>query len=337
MFPSRFLICLIIISMFLLMVSSLFLLQSSGHPFVPTSVFRLILVNNTSVYFKSKAKREQITPPFRSSADCQTSNSSMMAGALRKGRNKGCDLNQALLKVFMYDLPPEFHFKLLGWTGRTNQTWPDIGHPSRIPQYPGGLNLQHSIEYWLTLDLLASNTPNIVRPCTAIRVQNASEADVILVPFFSSVSYNRHSKLHGTEKISVNKMLQYKLVKFLMSQDEWKRLGGRDHLIIAHHPNSMLDARKKLGSAMFVLADFGRYPVEIANLEKDVIAPYMHVVRTMDGGKSTPFERRPILAYFQGAIYRKDVSFRLCCSNNYEAFELFVPLHFLTKGGNVVP
>ena len=32
----------------------------------------------------------------------------------------------------------------------------------------------------------------------------------------------------------------------------------------------MLVARTKLGSAMFVLADFGRYPIEIANLEKGV-------------------------------------------------------------------
>jgi len=85
-------------------------------------------------------------------------------------------------------------------------------------------------------------------------------------------------------------------------------MGGKDHLIIAHHPNSMLDARSKLGSAMFVLADFGRYPVDIANLGKDIIAPYRHLVRTIPNGESAPFDKRPILAYFQGAIYRKDVS-----------------------------
>ncbi|KAJ6686562.1 EXOSTOSIN FAMILY-LIKE PROTEIN [Salix purpurea] len=119
-------------------------------------------------------------------------------------------------------------------------------------------------------------------------------------------SYNRHSKLHGKEKVSVNKMLQTKLVRFLMARDEWKRFGGKDHLIVAHHPNSMLYARKKLGSAMFVLADFGRYPVEIANLGKDIIAPYKHVVRTIPIGESAQFDHRPILMHFQGAIYRKD-------------------------------
>ncbi|KAF2311326.1 hypothetical protein GH714_021759 [Hevea brasiliensis] len=206
----------------------------------------------------------------------------------------------------MYDLPPDFHFGLLAWKGKANQTWPNVDDLNHIPLYPGGLNLQHSIEYWLTLDLLASSTPKVARPCSAVRVQNSSQADIIFVPFFSSLSYNRHSKLHGKEKVSVNKMLQDRLVQFLMGQHEWKRYGGRDHLIVAHHPNSMIDARKKLGSAMFILADFGRYPLEIANLGKDIIAPYKHVVRTIPSGKSAQFDERPILVFFQGAIYRKD-------------------------------
>ncbi|KAK3027440.1 hypothetical protein RJ639_042080 [Escallonia herrerae] len=220
----------------------------------------------------------------------------------------GCDPNQALLGVYMYDLPPEFHFGLLGWRGSSNQTWPNVSYPSKIPPYPGGLNLQHSMEYWLTLDLLLSNAPHLPRPCKVIRVQSSSQADVVYVPFFSSLSCNRHSKLHGKEKVSVNKLLQDKLVEFLEGRDEWKRLGGKDHLIVAHHPNSMLAARRKLGSAIFVLADFGRYPVEIANLEKYLIAPYKHMVKTVAASKSAPFEGRPILVYFRGAINRKDLS-----------------------------
>lgn len=47
---------------------------------------------------------------------------------------------------------------------------------------------------------------------------------------------------------------------------------------------------------------------ETVNLKKDVIAPYMHVVPSV-GNDSAPFEDRPMLAYFQGAILRKDVSF----------------------------
>ncbi|KAJ9185724.1 hypothetical protein P3X46_005321 [Hevea brasiliensis] len=208
------------------------------------------------------------------------------------------------LKVYMYDLPPEFHFGLLGWTPQGDSVWPDLR--TKIPAYPGGLNLQHSIEYWLTLDLLASETPGFPRAGGAIRVRNSSEADVIFVPFFSSLSYNRYSKVNPHQKKSKNKLLQEKLVKFVTSQREWKRSRGRDHVILAHHPNSMLNARMKLWPAMFILADFGRYPPSIANVEKDVIAPYKHVIRSYVDDLSN-FDSRPILLYFQGAIYRKDV------------------------------
>ncbi|GLT43579.1 hypothetical protein SLA2020_175180 [Shorea laevis] len=319
--PSRFLFYIITISMFLLILSSVFLLQFSNTSFIPRSVFKLILLNNTSAYLKSNAKGEQIRFPFFSSEDsqvsaeipnsceglsCKNSNSEKEMFAPWQQKMKSCSTNWAPLRVYMYDLPFEFHFGLLGGKRKPTETWPNVNDPSSIPQYPGGLNLQHSMEYWLTLDLLASETSAAARPCGAIRVKNSSQADVFFVPFFSSLSYNRHSKLKGNEKVSVNKKLQNKLVQFLMTQEEWNRFGGKDHVIVAHHPNSMLDARKKLGSAMFILADFGRYPPAIANLEKDIIAPYKHVVSTIPNADSAPYERRPTLVYFQGAIYRKD-------------------------------
>ncbi|KAK8955232.1 hypothetical protein KSP40_PGU015135 [Platanthera guangdongensis] len=77
-----------------------------------------------------------------------------------------------------------------------------------------------------------------------------------------------------------------------------------------HHPNSLLDARTQLGYAMFLLAYFERDPVEIANINKDIIAPYNHVVSSI-GNESSTFEVRPLLAYFQGAIVRKDVSYSI--------------------------
>ncbi|KAL5981163.1 hypothetical protein ACLOJK_029084 [Asimina triloba] len=284
--------------------------QSSS--LLPESVLMLMLVNNTQV-FESSGKPGVATLPQNSSPDKPMlqspshhgSSMNNMVSILEKESRQACDPNQALLKVFMYNLPPEFHFGLLGWKDKDGRTWPDVSSTDSIPNYPGGLNLQHSTEYWLTLDLLSSTASGVARPCTAVRVENSSEADILFVPFFSSLSYNRFSKLRGKEKVSKNKMLQDKLIKFLLKRAEWKRWGGRDHLIVAHHPNSMLDARQKLGSAMFVLADFGRYPIEIANLKKDLIAPYRHVVHTV-GKDSAPFEERPILLYFQGAIYRKD-------------------------------
>ncbi|CAI8596330.1 unnamed protein product [Vicia faba] len=263
-------------------------------------------------------KREQIALPTESSEDLRfqtlkpresdgnVSNSSEREHSVEQEINMACDQNRALLKVFMYDLPPEFHFGLLGWKGSVNQTWPDVDNPSRVPRYPGGLNLQHSMEYWLTLDLLASKNAKAGRPCTVIRVQNSSQADIIFVPFFSSLSYNRHSKTQGEGQVSVNKMLQDRLVRFLRGRKEWKRAGGKNHLIVAHHPNSLLDARRNLASAMLVLADFGRYPVELANIKKDIIAPYKHLVGTIPKAESPSYEERSTLVYFQGAIYRKD-------------------------------
>lgn len=60
-----------------------------------------------------------------------------------------CDAESALLRVYLYDLPPEFHFGMLGWDGKAaGAAWPDVaGDPRAVPRYPGGLNLQHSVKY----------------------------------------------------------------------------------------------------------------------------------------------------------------------------------------------
>ncbi|KAF8772921.1 hypothetical protein HU200_005319 [Digitaria exilis] len=227
-------------------------------------------------------------------------------------RVERCDADAAALRVFVYDLPPEFHFGMLGWKGgkgKKKMTWPNVSDPLAVPHYPGGLNLQHSVAYWLTLDILSSSSgagsDKGDRPCVAVRVTNASDADVFFVPFFASLSYNRHSKLRRGEKASRNRALQAELVKYLTRREEWRRSGGKDHLIVPHHPNSMMQARKPLSSAMFVLSDFGRYSPDVANLKKDVIAPYRHVVRSLADDESPDFDQRPVLAYFQGAIHRK--------------------------------
>ena len=217
-----------------------------------------------------------------------------------------CDPSRAMLKVFMYDLPSEFHFGLLDWDSHGDgDVWPDIR--TEPPRYPGGLNLQHSIEYWLTLDLLSSRFADRNGPCNAVRVTDSNDADVVFVPFFSSLSYNRPLKGNNAKSINRNELLQEKLVRFLKAQNEWRRSEGQDHVIVMHHPNSMLYARMKLSSSIFILADFGRYPPAMANVEKDVIAPYRHLVETFVND-SSGFDNRPTLIYFQGAIFRKDVS-----------------------------
>lgn len=319
--PSRHLSCLIAISVFLLISSSLSLIEFRDNSSTRSSVFQFISLSNASAGSNSSRKGDKQgnrvldiqRPENRKNVVSEVNSQGSEPKKIerepeRYRRSSSCEKEEALLRVYMYDLPLEFHFGLLGWRGVGNQIWPSVDNRSIIPSYPGGLNLQHSAEYWLTVDLLASNTANVIRPCSAIRVNDSSKADVVFVPFFSSLSYNRHSKRQGKQSVSLDRLLQERLVGFLKGRREWKRSGGRNHLILAHHPNSMLVAREKLGSAMFVLADFGRYPSEIANVEKDVIAPYKHMVRTIPGADSAPFGERPILVYFQGAIYRKDVS-----------------------------
>ncbi|KAK1317200.1 putative glycosyltransferase [Acorus calamus] len=286
----------------LLITSWFFILRSTGRPhFIDHKIFPSSNIDSMS---------ENRNPQSLHQYDVRHSDSSTPllqdVSGPEEHEFSTCDPGRAALRVFMYDLPPEFHFGLLDWKAGKGEVWPDLS--KRVPDYPGGLNLQHSIEYWLTLDLLTSRNSDRTGPCAAVRVDNSHEADVVFVPFFSSVSYNRHSKVKPPEKTSKDKLLQDKLVKFLTNRKEWKKSGGHDHVIVAHHPNSMLDARTKLWPCMFILSDFGRYPPNIANVEKDVIAPYKHVIKTYFNDTST-FDDRPTLLYFQGAIYRKDGGF----------------------------
>ena len=222
----------------------------------------------------------------------------------------GCSEKTAMLKVYMYDLPTEFHYGILETLPYPEgQIWPQ--NISAMPPYPGGLYQQHSPEYWLTSDLLTSTFPDRESVCTAYRVEDWRFADVIFIPFFASLSYNRYTRaemkvIAGRDR---NKELQEKLVVFLKQQPAWQASGGFDHVLVIHHPNSMHAVRDQLGSVMFVVADFGRYSPEYANIGKDIVAPYKHVVTPLPTVlTSKSFESRNTLLFFQGAIYRKEVS-----------------------------
>ncbi|GAB4834944.1 hypothetical protein Ancab_033210 [Ancistrocladus abbreviatus] len=291
----KYLSSLFIITSTLFSISWFFVLRSTSHPrFIEQN-----LLPNSKLFATSDKPNSQDQHQYKT----KPSSSIARKEAAVSGGNFLSDCNANELKVYMYDLPPDFHFGLLDWKPEGSSVWPDV--QKKIPAYPGGLKLQHSIEYWLTLDLLLSDFIRPLPDRIAVRVHNSSEADIIFVPFFSSLSYNRFAKVKPQEKRSRDKLLQDKLVKYLESQEEWKRSGGLDHLIMAHHPNSMIEARNQLWTSMFILSDFGRYPPNIANVQKDVIAPYKHVIKAFINDTSA-FDTRPTLLYFQGAIYRKD-------------------------------
>lgn len=247
----------------------------------------------------------------------------------------GCTERSAKLKLFMYDLPPEFHYSMLveqAYTG--GQIWPK--NISDIPPYPGGLYQQHSPEYWLTNDLLTSNMAGRQSACTAFRVNDWRAADLMFVPFFASLAYNRYTKSEhkvGGELDLVgdkNQKLQEKLLKFLEQQPAWQASGGSDHIVVIHHPNSFHAMRNFFSKAIFIVADFGRYPSEVANLRKDVVAPYKHVIPSFVDD-STPFEEREILLFFQGTIVRKQVGFSILhtfisCLTPFPGLYIYTPL-----------
>ncbi|XWS58591.1 hypothetical protein CRYUN_Cryun08bG0047500 [Craigia yunnanensis] len=274
--------CLFLTTTMLFVLSWLFVLRSTGRPnFFDRKLFPteklLTVINNGNSESSSQSSVESSNGSSR--AILANNEREREEGEREEPpkREEGFQDNDGTincngnvkepLKVFMYDLDPEFHFGLLDWKPQGGSVWPDIR--TRIPSYPGGLNLQHSIEFWLTLDLLASEISDNPNNRVAIRVQNSSEADLIFVPFFSSLSYNRYSKVNPHQKRSRNKVLQAKLVKFVTAQ---------------------------------------KYPLNIANVDKDVIAPYKHVIKSYVNDTSD-FHSRKTLLFFQGAIYRKDGGF----------------------------
>ncbi|KAI3685105.1 hypothetical protein L6452_34339 [Arctium lappa] len=188
----------------------------------------------------------------------------------------------------MYDLPPEFHIGLIGWKPKGDWTriWPNVSDLSEIPSYPRAINIQHSMEYWLTLHLLSSIAPNVTTSCITIFVQKSTQSDVIFMSF----------SCHGVTIGNARFVAIERRVKTVFCKRDWW----------AHHPNSLLFARRHLGSAIFLLVDFGRYPSWIANVSKDVVAPYNHVVKRINASDLPSFEEWLVLVYFRGGTRQKD-------------------------------
>ncbi|KAG6413130.1 hypothetical protein SASPL_125832 [Salvia splendens] len=184
------------------------------------------------------------------------------------------------------------HLDALGYASETQSTGQShsvafgVLPSSRIFRFPENWNLDESVSERANWDKnsvkCGANAPMLMGfhhriladfGRSAVRVHNSSEADVVFVPFFASLCYNRFSKVRLGQKRSTNVVLQEKLVKFLVAQNEWKRSGGKDHIIVAHHPNSLLDARLKLWPAIFILSDFGRSYFKLllyASLQRNV-------------------------------------------------------------------
>eukprot|EP00250_Pteridium_aquilinum_P035039 c8505_g1_i2 orf=401-1780(+) len=208
------------------------------------------------------------------------------------------------LKVYMYDIPRKFNLGMLNRGTNQERPWRD----AEVPSWPlrSGLKRQHNVEYWMMLSLLShKGEPGVDR--VVVRVMDPLKADLFFMPFFSSLSFNIHGVNMLDPETEKDRLLQVEVVEFLKKSPWWQRSGGRDHLLVMHHPNAFRFLREQLNTSMFVVADFGRFARGVAWLGKDIVAPYNHMVETyVDDNSTDPFKTRTTLLFFRGQTRRKD-------------------------------
>ncbi|KAD4983250.1 hypothetical protein E3N88_19921 [Mikania micrantha] len=196
----------------------------------------------------------------------------------------------------MYDLPNRFNFGML-----TRVASPLAFNLPLWPQHPR-LQHQHSVEYWMMASLLYQNDDTT----EALRVFDPEAADVFFVPFFSSLSFNTHGNNMTDPDTEFDRQLQVDILIFLRKSNYWQRTSGRDHVIPMHHPNAFRFLREEVNASILIVADFGRFSKSMSTLQKDVVAPYKHVVESyMDDDSSNPYKLRTTLLFFRGRTVRK--------------------------------
>ncbi|KAL8488708.1 hypothetical protein ACS0TY_024846 [Phlomoides rotata] len=213
-----------------------------------------------------------------------------------------CNTTSSPLRVYMYNLPPRFNVRLIDPAFPDNTTVTADNIP--LWRWNASLVKENSVEYWMMASLLYEGSNESESTREAVRVSDPDSADVLFVPFFSSLSFNFH--VHNMVDLNkVDEKLQYEMVNILRASKYWKRSGGRDHVIPLHHPNAFRHHRSSVNSSIFVVADFGRI-FQISKLAKDVVAPYPHMVESyINDDHEDPYESRRTLLFFRGGIKRK--------------------------------
>ncbi|MBA0568441.1 hypothetical protein Golob_005937, partial [Gossypium lobatum] len=107
------------------------------------------------------------------------------------------------LRVYMYDLPRKFN------AGMMDRGTSQVAAPATVENFPpwpksSGLKRQHSVEYWLMASLLYDEEEG----SEAIRVSDPEMADAFFVPFFSSLSFNKHGHVKTDAEADADRQLQ---------------------------------------------------------------------------------------------------------------------------------
>ncbi|KAF9607709.1 hypothetical protein IFM89_038249 [Coptis chinensis] len=212
-----------------------------------------------------------------------------------------CNNSPPPLKIFMYNLPVKFNLGMISHEISDNVSISS----GNFPTWPmnSGLKQQHSVEYWMMGSLLVNNEDGR----EAVRVMDPELADVFYVPFFSSLSFNTHGHIMTDPDTEIDRQLQIDILEFLRNSQYWQRSEGRDHVIPMHHPNAFRFLRDQVNASILIVADFGRFPKSMSRLNKDVVAPYVHVVESFIADNSPdPYVSRTTLLFFRGRTVRKD-------------------------------
>lgn len=161
----------------------------------------------------------------------------------------------------------------------------------------------------------------------AKRVFSESEADVVFVPFFATLSAEMelgNGKGSSFRKRSGNEdyQRQRQVLDFLNNTQAWKRSGGRDHVFVLTDPVAMWHVREEIALSILLVVDFGGwfrqdsksfnrttssgFPERIEHTQvsviKDVIVPYTHLLPRLDLSRNQ--RQRHTLLYFKGAKHR---------------------------------
>ncbi|XP_002973635.2 probable arabinosyltransferase ARAD1 [Selaginella moellendorffii] len=235
----------------------------------------------------------------------------------RAWTQRSCSIAKAkssqLLRVYVADLPREFHHGLLESYCRSQNCCSTGEYPTNP------LLKQHSAEFWLLRDLLDSPSK---KKENFVRVWDSRLADVVFVPFFAALS--AQIQLRGghrgefRKKSSKNSDFdrQRRVVELVTSSLEWRRSNGVDHVFVLADPMAMWHVREQISTAMFLVVDFGGWYLEDAKNKlnsstiiqhsqvspiKDVIIPHTHLLPPL---KIADDQHRTVLLYFRGARHR---------------------------------
>ncbi|KAM1208762.1 hypothetical protein ACFX2J_014385 [Malus domestica] len=153
----------------------------------------------------------------------------------RLGFLRGLNFPGKPVKVYLYDLPKRFTYRVIKHHSLARDGRPDDDVLKL--KYPGH---QHMGEWYLFQDLLKPDSERVGSPVE--NVLDPEEADLFYVPFFSSLSLivNQARPASGSEKpLYSDEENQVALIEWLEAQEYWKKNNGRDHVIMASDPNAL--------------------------------------------------------------------------------------------------